>query len=737
VALGDEYALRSRVIHFTVVVLLAALGAGAVELRVAATDGSALAGARITVVGRGGWIVADRDGRATLSPEPAVPFVLVVARPDGVALRPVTVSEIPTEGPLEVIVEPAGESLTVVSGAIPDLELPPAVAATVLGGADLVQRQPVRLAEALENLPGTGNSGNGQSTVPSLRGLPKHRTLILLDDARIASERRAGPSATFLDPETLDEVEVVRGPGSVAYGSDAFGGIIRARSRMPSLSGGGELRYGLSAGNVADELTASAEITNDLLGGGVLLGGQYRSFDDYTSPEGVVANSAAEDFGFRAAYQAAIGSGVLHAAWRSDLARDVGKPAPDSDLERVFYPEENSHRFNLGFERPGPGGWSRIAASVAWDTYQLVLAKDAVASADNPRRITESDVTADDYELRFEAERPLGEWRWVIGANSYGRVDLHAVERDRTLDSTGGEISSSSEVSVESARRDDVGLFSAATRDWGQWGVSAGLRGDWVRAANDGGYFGDDRVTNTGVTGFAAIRWSVLDDLEVSAQVARGFRDALLSDRYYRGPTGRGFITGNPDLEPETSRQLDLALRWSSGRWQLAGYGYLYRIEDLIERYRDGGDFYFRNRGEAEIRGVEVEGQVAVGGGLQLGFGAHWLRGRVVDDGTPTDDVPAPGGFVVLRSDPAGRWWWMARGAAFSRDERPGPTEQIVPGYGVVDAAVGFRLSPALELQLLGRNLLDNTHLASADEETVLAPGRSLRLVIRGTVGRW
>ncbi|HPA82119.1 MAG TPA: TonB-dependent receptor, partial [Thermoanaerobaculales bacterium] len=91
-----------------------------------------------------------------------------------------------------------------------------------------------------------------------------------------------------------------------------------------------------------------------------------------------------------------------------------------------------------------------------------------------------------------------------------------------------------------------------------------------------------------------------------------------------------------------------------------------------------------------------------------------------------------PGGFVVLRSEHSRRWSWMVRGAAYDRDERPGPTEQVVPGHGVVDASVGYRLSPVLELQLLGRNLLDNTHLASADEATVLAAGRSIQLSVRG-----
>ena len=59
--------------------------------------------------------------------------------------------------------------------------------------------------------------------------------MILLDGARVSAERRAGPSATFVDPNGLAAVEVLRGPGSVVYGSDAFGGVIQAVTRDPDL----------------------------------------------------------------------------------------------------------------------------------------------------------------------------------------------------------------------------------------------------------------------------------------------------------------------------------------------------------------------------------------------------------------------------------------------------------------------------------------------------------------------
>ena len=709
--------------------------ASALDLRIVGLDGRALSGARVMVIGTSGSFVADSDGRLVIDPDPALPMVLFVARPDGVALKPVTVIEIPDGDFFEVRVEAAGETVTVISGIAPDLELPPATAATVLGRTDIEQRASTSLTQTIENLPGVGKSGSGHGMVPSLRGLPKHRTLVVLDAGRVTTERRAGPSASYLDPDSVDEVEVVRGPGSVAYGSDAFGGIIRARSRMPDLQAGLGLRYSLLGGMGIPELGASAEVSGRGLGGGLLLGGHWRKFDDYSSPEGTVANSGAELSGFRAAYQTSLQSGVLRAGWRSDLGRDIGKPAPDSEEERVYYSQDDSHRLDLSFEGPGPGSWNRITASLFWDDYRLILDKDRFATDEDPRQLKVSDNDANDYGLRLEAERSVKAVRMVLGLDVSGRYDLRAVNRTTIYDSSGDETDSISELAIDNARRDDFGLFAAMNRDWTHWQLAAGLRVDAVRTVNRGGYFGDISTSNTDLSGFLALTRDLGAGVEATLQIARGFRDPLLSDRYYRGITGRGFITGNPDLEPETSRQIDFAVRWRRDRLAVAGYAYGYRIDNLIERYREDGDFFFRNRGAGEIIGAEIEASWIVSQKMELQLGAHWIRGEVVDDGTPSDDVPPPGVTAVFRGTPAQRWWWMVRGAAFAANDRPGPTELERPGYAVLDAGFGWRLSRALELGIVGRNLFNRSYVASADEDAVFAPGRSVQLSIRGRFG--
>ncbi len=446
---------------FFIFVLFSVAVSAALECRVQTPSGETLAGARVTVIETGESFVADGRGRFVLDPVPEAPFVLFVARPDGVALRPVTIEVVPLEGPLVVVVAPIGETVTVVSGVVPDLELPPAVASTVMGRGDLDQRLPVQLFQTLENLPGSSVSGDGRSAVPGLRGLPQHRTLLLLDDGRVASERRAGPSATYLDPETIEEVEVVRGPGSVAYGSDAFGGIIRARTRMPDPQGGTGLNWSAVAGAGINEAGAAAEFTTGLLGGGLLLGAHYRSSDDYESPEGTVLDSGATLSGFRFGWQAVALGGVVHLGWRTDEAKDVGKPAPDSATRRVYYPREDSNRLSLGFERPGPGSWSRLSVSIAWDDYRLDLTKDRFATASTVRDVAQSRVDANDYTIRADAERALGAWRMVIGLDLNGRYNLRALNTYTTFDRAGDPLETSSETSIEDANGSDLGVFAS------------------------------------------------------------------------------------------------------------------------------------------------------------------------------------------------------------------------------------------------------------------------------------
>lgn len=687
--------------------------------------------ARVAVLDQPGWMVADEDGVVRLPETLQPPFTLVVTGSDGVLLGSFYCTHPLADGQV-LTVQERHEELTVTAARSPDLVVAPATAFGVVSTANLSFRAPAQLTDALDVIPNVGRLEEGHSVVPALRGMARFRSLLLVDGSRVLTERRAGPSATFLDPLSLGEVEVVRGAAGVAYGSDAFGGVIAARTRLALPGEVWGLRYYLLTGAGLPEKTAHVEAGGTVGRGALTIAVGARDFSRYRSPRETVFNSEASFRSARVGYQVPFGKGVLRLNWRSDWGRDIGKPALDSRVTRAYYPEENSHRLVLGYEAPLAGPWIRYAWSFSWVEYQLITVRDTFATGTRPRSLSQADVFSHDYNARFEAERQLLGGRLLFGADAYGRFGLKAT--NDTYRFTTGSTERTREVSIANARKDDVGLFAVFNRNFQAWGLALGLRADHAQAKNTGGYFGSRSFDFTRGSGFAGLTIRPMEGWEVSLQYARGFRDAVLSDRFYRGITGRGFITGNPDLKPETSRQWDLALRYAAPGWRLAIYGYRYRIFDFIERYRQGTDFFFRNRAQAELRGLEGELAWVVFSNTTLSLGLQYPEGKVVTDRTYLDDIPARGGFLLLRQQ-RGSFSWETRFAAYARDSRPGPAEVTVPGYAVWDLGASWFVSPQLEVGLYGRNLLDRAYPGSADANAVLAPGRSVQLSVRGYLG--
>jgi len=138
----------------------------------------------------------------------------------------------------------------------------------------------------------------------------------------------------------------------------------------------------------------------------------------------------------------------------------------------------------------------------------------------------------------------------------------------------------------------------------------------------------------------------------------------------------------------------------------------------------DTDTFFFRNRGRARLRGMEAEVQASLPARLALDLSTHLIRGRATDDGASLDDVPPPTVTARLRREFDRGSLWVRTGLYDGLDH-PGPTEQARPGYALLDAGAGARLGSRIELHLVGRNLLDESYLASPDARATLAPGRS------------
>ena len=405
-----------------------------------------LANVTLSIVGGGQTARSDAEGRFVLVPDPHPPFEVLAVLPGGGYVKPVRVDALPATGPLVVRIEPSlTETVAVAAGATPGLHTAPAAGTTVITREDIGSREPRSLTQALENVPGVGNVSEGHASVPAIRGLAQARSLVLIDGARVTSERRIGPSATFVDPFVLEGVEVARGPGSVAYGSDAFGGVILARTRRPRP--GADLTFGVvgAVGTGMPQERIGFEVETGLGdAAGLLVSAHHRNFEDYDSPEGEVLNSGAQDTGFLVGYSHLITGGLLSVGVQGDYGRDVERPRTNSDVVRFYYPEEDSLRLTAGYETGPILGFDTTELSLFVGDYQIVTDQDTFATPTETRQIARSDVAAHDLGLRADATRHWGQTQVSFGIDLNGRFDLEAEDVTIDFDPSGAQTQVSS-----------------------------------------------------------------------------------------------------------------------------------------------------------------------------------------------------------------------------------------------------------------------------------------------------
>ena len=131
-------------------------------------------------------------------------------------------------------------------------------------------------------------------------------------------------------------MDVSRGPGSVAYGSDAFGGVISVRTKRVMPGSPWAFQFSGTAGAGMPERRGAIEIAKGLPAGGVLFAAHAREADDWDSPEGEVFNSGFSDRGFMVRAEQKVGAGYLTAGWQSDFGRDIERPRNNSRTVRFY-----------------------------------------------------------------------------------------------------------------------------------------------------------------------------------------------------------------------------------------------------------------------------------------------------------------------------------------------------------------------------------------------------------------
>jgi outer membrane receptor protein involved in Fe transport len=717
--------------------LPSAAGAELIEITgtVTSVGGKPISGAVVLHRESGVKTITGDDGSFMLSLEKADRTVLEVSHPDyadGLFLVQAKSFGIPVHLTLAPLIR-QNEEIVVTALRYPEPTARIPAAATVLTSAVLGENKAANLTDVLAQVTGVTPLGTGGfSMVPSIRGLARNRILILIDNARITSDRRTGPNASYVSVEDIDRIEVLRSPSSIFYGSDAIGGVVHIFTKSANedgIHGTVHAGYGTNSSN--------AEYGLSLSGGkgpfSFYLSGQNNEAENYESPDGEVSQSRYGQAGFfgRAAYETE--------ARRIDLSfllargTDIGKPAVNTATKPTWYPRENQNLAQLHWTEKNLAGGELNFMAYANPNFletrtNTITGYVAGESEGYVSKEGYAKTESTEYGAQLSYSKLLGEdFRLTGGVDLFGRANAGAVNNEVSYNVAGVITKTFIETPFTDGHRRDLGFYlSTDYAGIKNIDLIAGLRYDLVaQRANPGG--GTEMLdSNTdAVTGFFGISYRLTKRWTVFANFSRAYRTPGLSELFYSGITGRGVIIAKPDLMPETSLNRDIGVRYVGKRFFAGLYGFLYRIDDLIDRYLVADKIYsYLNVEYVRITGVEFEFEYYPFSGWKIFGNCSALDGKSRVTGEPINDIPP------FRFQLGSRFQWRnlsleVLGLYQGKKDNPGAAEIAIPAYSYIQTRIGYDFR-SVGVFALVKNVLNEAFLGRPDPDGVYEPGRNV-----------
>lgn len=570
---------------------------------------------------------------------------------------------------------------------------------------DALAAPPSSLTEMVAEAPAVSQNGQGGLfQTYSIRGVSRQRVMTLVAGMRIVGERRAGVSASFLDPRLMDSVDVLRGPSSTFYGSGALGGVIQIFPRRFD-SWALEAGY-LSQGQENYQLAGWGD-------GDWSLGIARRDAENAEAPGGEILNTRFSQV-----------SGLVGRIWTTGGLRyevqalasrgtDIGKSSTDFPDRVTLYPDERHLLVRLAV-RDNSSKWL-LEAWTHPNSLETEVEEGTVLS--------EVENEALDFGLNWQRRLQVaGTVSGRVGMDFFGRRRVEAIERN--MDRATAE--ADEQHTLDDGEDNEFGLYGALEWNVGRAVLLAGARFAYQRQKNALLPSTEDNA----LTGFAGLVVPLGAGFELASNLGSGLRFPSLSERYFSGTTGRGEIIGNPDLLPERSLNFDIGLRWYGERLFVSGFVSHNEINDYIERIEAAPDLLtFVNLVSGTVSGFELSGFYQVDPHWSVEFGGHLFDGEN-DSSEPLADIPAD------RLHVGGAWrrgpWsvdlrWEQR---MEKDEF-GPGEKPIPATSLVSGSLWYAFGNGVALSLSARNLLDEQYFNSADEKVPYSPGRSIGLALR------
>ncbi len=589
------------------------------------------------------------------------------------------------------------------------------------------------VGELLEDIPGVrinNDGGQGMKRI-KIRGEDAFRTLVMIDGQKVSEHKSMSGSPMLIDPSMIERIEVIKGPASVLYGSDAIGGAINIITKK----GGtkpieGEVSAGMNTS--ASGKNASGSIYGGIDGWKYRLSASIEDNDNLKTPKGEMENTyftARSVSGFLSydfTPDATVGASLDY----YDLefgSSDVNTPGFAVDVPKwtrfkaaafgefknitssfvrlrtdIFYQKSKKDMTNTV-----PGVWTQgeVDTFKAMGFEEAFLNRVGVQAGNAYVLQPHASNDMNQYGFSIQADWQIGDRNYLIAGYEISYDDLNAhswntgtnvmpmMLTDKNYD--GYQMTNAVYASMETLLSANLTLTYGARYTWVKTDMDSINNKMGTKTSGEGS---DGKIVFN-----AGVLWHGTDNLTLRASYAQGYRSPILQELYIDTSMGStGTTYANPDLKPETSDNFEIGARWNSTGLS-ADLAIFYSTADdyiatLYNAQKRG--YQYNNVAEAKTFGVELTSSVRIAEtGFEPYLTATWMRRQYQNgNGFSTYDTATP--EFMLRYGV--RWSGMYAGLGLRADAFARSQTEIEYDDGVQSAtdSSSYRLGGYTTLNL-------------------------------------